>query len=162
MKQNKLPRRILALLLMLTLLLAAALPVSGAAEDKAQTPAAESAAPAEPETAAQTETITIRSAEEFLDFAASCTLDAWSQDKRIVLRADIELGGEEFAPIATFGGTFDGQGHTIRGLHITEAVSPAALIGTLQPGGTVRNLRVEGAVSPGGDSASTGGLVGDN
>ena len=124
MKQNKLPRRILALLLMLTLLLAAALPVFGAAEDSEEpAPAAEAAAPAEPESAAQTETITIRSAEEFLDFAASCTLDAWSQDKRVVLRSDIDLGGEEFAPIATFGGTFDGQGHTIRGLHITEAVS---------------------------------------
>ena len=63
--------------------------------------------------------------------AASCTLDAWSREKHVVLEADLDLTGLTFSPIATFGGTFDGQGHTIRGLAITDALSPAGLICTL-------------------------------
>ena len=64
-------------------------------------------------------TITIATAEDLKELAVQCTLDSWSQGKTVVLTDDINLSGSGFTPIPTFGGTFDGQGHTISGLTIT-------------------------------------------
>ena len=55
------------------------------------------------------ETIHIASAEELLNFAESCTLDTWSQNKRVILDCDISLEGVDFEPLlgllTTAGGT---------------------------------------------------------
>ena len=165
MKQNNPLRRLLAALLAaLTLVSFTILPVLGAAEDEAaDTEAAETTeatAPKAEET--EMEIISISTEDDLIALAASCTLDAWSREKHVVLEADLDLTGLTFSPIATFGGTFDGQGHTIRGLAITDALSPAGLICTLQPTGRVENLHIEGSVAPAGDPVSTGGLVGEN
>jgi len=164
MKQNNPLRRLLAALLAaLTLVSFTILPVLGAAEDEAaDTEAAETTeatAPKAEET--EMEIISISTEDDLIALAASCTLDAWSREKHVVLEADLDLTGLTFSPIATFGGTFDGQGHTIRGLAITDALSPAGLICTLQPTGRVENLHIEGSVAPAGDPVSTGGLVGE-
>ena len=134
MKQNNPLRRLLAALLAaLTLVSFTILPVLGAAEDEAaDTEAAETmeaTAPKAEET--EMEIISISTEDDLIALAASCTLDAWSREKNVVLEADLDLTGPTFSPIATFGGTFDGQGHTIRGLAITDALSPAGLICTL-------------------------------
>ena len=165
MKQNNPLRRLLAALLAaLTLVSFTILPVLGAAEDEAaDTEAAETTeatAPKAEET--EMEIISISTEDDLIALAASCTLDAWSWEKHVVLEADLDLTGLTFSPIATFGGTFDGQGHTIRGLAITDALSPAGLICTLQPTGRVENLHIEGSVAPAGGPVSTGGLVGEN
>ena len=65
-------------------------------------------------------------------------------------------------PIPTFGGTFNGNGHTISGLSITQSVSPAGLFGVLQKDAVIKNLNVEGTVTPSGDSENIGGIVGEN
>lgn len=65
------------------------------------------------------DTIYLRTAEDLAGFSRNCTLDSWSQGKTVYLEADIDLTGVDFAPIPTFGGTFEGQGHTISGLSIT-------------------------------------------
>ena len=106
--------------------------------------------------------IHIKSAEDLQELARSCTLDSWSRGKTVVLDSDIVLETADALPIPTFGGTFDGNGHTISGLVIEDSVSPAGLFGVLQSSGSVRNLHVEGAITPSGDGENLGGIVGEN
>ena len=132
--------------------------------------------------------IYLRTAEDLAELSRNCTLDSWSQGKTVYLEADLDLSGTEFAPIPTFGGTFEGQGHTISGLSITgsgECAGPVPLhsahrgragspclrlhrpqrpqntLGGLAGNnqGTITNCTFSGAVS-GADSI--GGLVGIN
>ena len=107
-------------------------------------------------------TVHIRSAEDFRAFVQDCSYDAWSVGKTVVLERDISLGGVEVLPAASFGGLFDGKGHTISGFELSASVAPAGLFGTVERGGVVRNLRVEGSVSPEGSGAAVGGIVGLN
>lgn len=75
------------------------------------------------------------------------------RNKTITLAADINLGGQTWTSIAASGkefcGTFDGQGHTIRGL------AGSALFGTLGSDGTVKNLSVDGKI----EGNSTAALI---
>ena len=106
--------------------------------------------------------IHIKSAEDLRSLAHSCTLDSWSRGKTVVLDNDIELTDDDELPIPTFGGTFNGNGHTISGLSITQSVSPAGLFGVLQKDAVIKSLNVEGTVTPSGDSENIGGIVGEN
>lgn len=107
-------------------------------------------------------TIHISSEAELRDLAASCALDTWSRDKNVVLDSDLTLADPSFLPIPTFGGSFDGQGHTIHNVSITDSLSPAGLFGVVQAGGSVRSLHVVGTVAPSGDGRSVGGIAGEN
>ena len=107
-------------------------------------------------------TIHISSEAELRDLAASCTLDTWSRDKNVVLDSDLTLADPSFLPIPTFGGSFDGQGHTIHNVSITDSLSPVGLFGVVQAGGSVRSLHVVGTVTPSGDGRSVGGIAGEN
>lgn len=106
--------------------------------------------------------VDISSEEEFQAFAKSCALDTWSRGKTVCLTADLDLKGEEFTPIPTFGGTFLGQGHTISGLRVSAAGSVQGLFRYIQPGAVVRDLTVQGTVAPSGTRSTVGGIVGDN
>ncbi len=108
------------------------------------------------------DTIYLGDANDLLEFAENCAYDAWSVGKTVILQRDVALGGVDFAPIASFGGVFDGRGHTISGLSITGNVSPAGLFGTVAAGGVVQNLNVDGSVSPAGSADAAGGVVGVN
>ncbi|MGN1414743.1 MAG: hypothetical protein ACI4WY_10920 [Anaerovoracaceae bacterium] len=112
--------------------------------------------------AAKTSTIHIRTVEDFEALAEKCKLDTWSQGKRVVLEDDISLEGAEVQAIPTFGGIFDGNGHTISGLSLTENASPTGLFGILQTCGEIQDLHVSGTVAPDGDCSSTGGIAGEN
>lgn len=107
-------------------------------------------------------TIHISSEAELRDLAASCALDTWSRDKNVVLDSDLTLADPSFLPIPTFGGSFDGQGHTIHNVSITDSLSPAGLFGVVQAGGSIRSLHVVGTVAPSGDGRSVGGIAGEN
>ncbi len=107
-------------------------------------------------------TIHISSEAELRDLAASCALDTWSRDKNVVLDSDLTLADPSFLPIPTFGGSFDGQGHTIHNVSITDSLSPVGLFGVVQAGGSVRSLHVVGTVTPSGDGRSVGGIAGEN
>ena len=107
-------------------------------------------------------TIRISSEAELRDLAASCALDTWSRDKNVVLDSDLTLADPSFLPIPTFGGSFDGQGHAIHNVSITDSLSPAGLFGVVQAGGSVRSLHVVGTVTPSGDGRSVGGIAGEN
>lgn len=104
----------------------------------------------------------IGSAEQLTEVAKKSTLDTWSVDKYVKLTGDISLTGSEFNYFSTFGGIFDGNGHTIDGLHIQSDMSYLGLFSKLQPGAVLKNLTVKGTVIPGKKQLVVGGIVGDN
>ena len=58
-----------------------------------------------PALASSPTSISIRTAEDLEQLAQSCSLDTWSQGKTVVLEEDLDLSGQSFTPIPTFGGT---------------------------------------------------------
>lgn len=108
------------------------------------------------------EEIYIEDLEDLKKFSRNCWLDTWSQNKKVYLQEDINLSGAEFVSIPTFGGYFDGQGHTISGLTIRDSVSYTGLFCYTQPTAVIANLKVEGSVRPAGKQMVVGGIVGDN
>ena len=112
--------------------------------------------------AENTNTVYLRTAEDLINLSQNCTLDSWSQGKAVYLEADIDLTGVDFTPIPTFGGTFEGQGHTISGLFLTGSGNVRGLFRYIQPTGAVRDLNVTGTISPSDRKNTLGGLVGEN
>ena len=110
---------------------------------------------------AEGDTLYINSAADFVEFAQSCSYDAWSRGRTVVLQKDISLGGIDYLPAASFGGEFDGGGHTISGLTLEQDVSPAGLFGVIEQGARVHDLKVDGSVSQDGGER-TGGIAGVN
>ena len=104
--------------------------------------------------------IHISSAADWRRLAQNCRLDTWSQGKTVVLDCDLDLTGE--ASIPTFGGTFDGQGHTIRGWKLEGEGSHRGLFRYVQEGAVVKNLNVSGTVSVSGEWSGFGGIAGVN
>ena len=135
-------RRALCLLLAAVLCLSLIAPAALAAED----PAA----------------IHLRTAADLAELSQNCTLDSWSRGKTVYLEADIDLTGADFTPIPTFGGTFEGQGHTISGLSLTGSGNVRGLFRYIQPGGAVQDLAVAGSITPTDRKNVLGGLVGEN
>ena len=112
--------------------------------------------------AGSADTIYLRTAEDLAELSKNCTLDSWSQGKIVYLEADIDLTGTDFAPIPTFGGTFEGQGHTISGLSLTGSGNVRGLFRYIQPSGVVRDLSVEGRIDPTDRKNTLGGIAGSN
>ena len=139
MKPNKRSSRLLALALSLVLSLSLSLPALAAGEDGI---------------------IYIHTAKDLCALSDSCAYDAWSRGKTVLLTADISLRGVDFEPIASFSGTFNGGGHTISGLTLTDSLSPAGLFLTLERGAFIHALKVEGQVAPGGTKEFVGGIAG--
>ena len=135
-------RRALCLLLAAVLCLSLIAPAALAAED----PAA----------------IHLRTAEDLAELSQNCTLDSWSRGKTVYLEADIDLTGADFTPIPTFGGTFEGQGHTISGLSLTGSGNVRGLFRYIQSSGVVRDLSVEGWIDPTDRKNTLGGIAGNN
>ena len=106
--------------------------------------------------------IKISTADEFLEFARNCSLDTWSVNKKVVLMENISLLGKDFGGIPSFGGYFDGQGHTISEVNISKGLSYAGLFTYIQKGAVVESLNVTGIVQPDGNTTIIGGIAGDN
>ncbi|MCR5735573.1 MAG: hypothetical protein K6G22_13280 [Lachnospiraceae bacterium] len=106
--------------------------------------------------------IQIGSAEELIAFSKACRLDTYSADKRVTLTQDISLFDADFVTIPTFGGIFDGQGHTIKGLIITGDDSYVGLFSYLRDTALVTDLNVEGVIDPSSKAIAVGGIAGDN
>ena len=107
-------------------------------------------------------TVSIDSMDDYKEFAENCHYDSWSQDKSVVLNVDLDFEGEDFTPIESFGGLFDGQGHTMSGISITDYAAETGVFGTIQNTGMVANLNVEGEFSPDGVQDTIGGIAGIN
>lgn len=108
------------------------------------------------------EEVYITNIEDLKTFAKNCWLDTWSQNKKVYLTADIDLAGESFVSIPTFGGYFNGQGHTISGFTVRKPISYVGLFNETQKTAVIANLRVEGTIRPTGKQMVVGGIVGDN
>ena len=106
--------------------------------------------------------IHLKDAEDLIQLAENCRLDSWSRDKTVYLDADIVLSGTGFEGIPSFGGRWEGQGHTISGLNLTVDGSVQGLFRYIQTEGMVRETTLTGIVQPGGTRAQVGGFAGQN
>lgn len=155
-------KRLLAAGLVLTLILMGCLPLQAQEEPTVTYEQYVSGEYQQETEAEQYETIYIDSVEKLQELAELCAYDAWSRDKYVLLEADLELAGRELV-IPVFGGIFDGQGHTVSGLEITQEGSQMGLFRYLQQGAVIRDLSVrEARVIPQGSACQTGILVGRN
>ncbi|MBQ7895666.1 MAG: hypothetical protein IJ364_03805 [Oscillospiraceae bacterium] len=106
--------------------------------------------------------ISISSAEQFVSFSENCIIDSYSENLLISLENSIDLRGYDFDAVPIFCGTFDGKGNTISGLDITDNGSVQGLFRYLTEGACVKNLNVNGNVTPGGSHSQIGGIAGNN
>lgn len=145
-------KRISALLLCLLLILS--LPVTALAAETSKTEKTQAAE--------EVTTLRIFRRQQFLELAENCRLDSYSQNLNVVLMADIDLTGVDFAGIPIFCGSFDGKGHTISGLSITQDGSNMGLFRYVDASALIQNLTVSGEVTPDGSRSAVGGIAGHN
>ena len=67
-----------------------------------------------------------------------------------------------FSGIASFNGSFDGQGYCIKGIKLEHNASYSGLFRYIRENGVVKNLNAEGSVKPGGTGTHIGGIAGSN
>ena len=106
--------------------------------------------------------IHIYSADDLVQLSKSCKLDTYSQGKTVYLDNDVDLSGSDFVPIPTFGGMFEGQGHTVSGLELSGDASHMGLFRYVQAVGTVRDLKITGNIDAAGTLNEIGAVVGTN
>ena len=140
MKRNNILRRITAALLALVLVLSLCLCPAVFAEGK---------------------TVRIGTKKDLLAFAEHCKVDTYSQGLTVTLTADIDAEETEIS-IPVFYGTFDGQGHRIYGLNLTRSAADYGLFSRIEAGAVVKDLAVEGDVTPSGTQSQIGGVAGVN
>ena len=109
---------------------------------------------------------TVTSADGLMNVAE--LVNGGKTDINITLDTDIDLTGKNWTPIGTsfsnkYTGTFDGGGHTIKGLTVTTNDQFVGLFGYLDKAGTVKNVVMEGIQITSNHvlmSGNTGGVVG--
>ena len=112
--------------------------------------------------AIETTVIELSNEEQFLAFSENCKFDQFSKDKSFILTNNINLNHTAFDTIPIFCGVFDGNGYTISGLSLSENDTYQGLFRHIEKGATVKNLMVEGAVTPVGEKNFIGGIAGEN
>ena len=115
-----------------------------------------------PESNYDKEVLHIRTVEDLIAFSENCSLDTWSDHLPVVLDNDLSLSDVDFQPIPLFNGSFDGRGHSIFDVSLTDPLAPCGFFLETGMDAIVKNLAVTGTVMPGGDNNMTGGLVGLN
>ena len=109
-------------------------------------------------------TYTVTSADGLMNVAE--LVNGGKTDINITLDTDIDLTGKNWTPIGTsfsnkYTGTFDGGGHTIKGLTVTTNDQFVGLFGSIGNAGTVKNVMMEGVqITSNHMSGSIGGVVG--
>jgi len=104
----------------------------------------------------------LKTVDDFLEFSENCRLDTYSHKLVVVLDNDLDFSKVEFSSVPTFGGVFEGGHHTISGITLKEEGSNLGLFRYLQTTATVRNLTVEGNITPSGSRNIIGGIAGNN
>ena len=111
---------------------------------------------------------TVTSADGLINVAE--LVNGGKTDINITLGKNIDLTGKGWTPIGTnyekrYKGTFDGRGHTIKGLTVTTNDQFVGLFGYLDKAGTVKNVVMEGIQITSNHvlmSGNTGGVVGSS
>ena len=106
--------------------------------------------------------ILLDSREAFLSFAEACCEESYSLGRVFELTCDIDLLGTDFEPIPYFAGSLQGNGHTVRGLRVTQTGSRMGLFRRTGPQAVIQRLNAAGEVHPSGTQSAVGGLVGEN
>ena len=107
---------------------------------------------------------TVTSADGLMNVAE--LVNGGKSDINITLTADIDLTGKDWAPIGTsfhnsYTGTFDGGGHTIKGLTVTTNDQFVGLFGSIGYAGTVKNVMMEDVqITSNRSSGFAGGVAG--
>ena len=107
---------------------------------------------------------TVTSADGLMNVAE--LVNGGKTDINITLDKNIDLTGKGWTPIGTnydnsYTGTFDGGGHTIKGLTVTTNDQFVGLFGYLNRAGTVKNVVMEGIqITSNHGSSQAGGVVG--
>ena len=107
---------------------------------------------------------TVTSADGLMNVAE--LVNGGKTDINITLDKNIDLTGKDWTPIGTsfdnsYTGTFDGGGHTIKGLTVTTNDQFVGLFGWLNRAGTVKNVVMEGIqITSNHMFGCTGGVVG--
>lgn len=108
------------------------------------------------------EVVYIRTEEDLMQLASDCSLDTWSDKKKIVLENDLSLSTVDFASIPIFNGEFDGGGHTIYDLNLVSAQSPCGFFLETGKDADIHDLNISGTVATVGDDSLVGGVTGVN
>lgn len=103
----------------------------------------------------------ISSAEELAKISKLFRLDSRSKGKTVILKNDIVITDGSFNPIPVFCGTFDGQGHSIKGVLVT-GTNGRGFINTSSKNSVIKNLDIIGIIKPTGSESFIGGIVGSN
>ena len=107
---------------------------------------------------------TVTSADGLMNVAE--LVNGGKTDINITLDTDIDLTGKEWTPIGTgysnkYTGTFDGGGHTIKGLTVTTYDQFVGLFGSIGNAGTVKNVMMEDVqITSNRSSGFAGGVAG--
>ena len=107
---------------------------------------------------------TVTSADGLMNIAE--LVNGGKSDINITLDTDIDLTGKEWTPIGTgysnkYTGTFDGGGHTIKGLTVTTNDQFVGLFGSIGYAGTVKNVMMEDVqITSNRSSGFAGGVAG--
>ena len=113
-----------------------------------------------------TNTYTVYNADGLMNIAE--LVNGGKTDINITLDTNIDLTGKDWTPIGTsfrnsYTGTFDGGGHTIKGLTVTTNDQFVGLFGSLGKAGTVKNVVMEGVqITNNHGSGYVGGVVGNS
>lgn len=106
--------------------------------------------------------IEITDEKSFLEFAEKCKYDSASLGLTVSLMADLDLAGEDFDGIPYFCGLFEGNGHQITNIRIHPKGSNYGLFRYVGETGQIKDLYVEGEVTPSGSQENIGGIAGVN
>ncbi|MEQ3139329.1 fimbrillin family protein [Bacteroides ovatus] len=107
---------------------------------------------------------TVTSADGLMNIAE--LVNGGKSDINITLDTDIDLTGKDWTPIGTsfsnkYTGTFDGGGHTIKGLTVTTNDQFVGLFGSIGYAGTVKNVMMEDVqITSNRSSGFAGGVAG--
>ena len=107
---------------------------------------------------------TVTSADGLMNIAK--LVNGGKSDINITLDTDIDLTGKDWTPIGTsfsnkYTGTFDGGGHTIKGLTVTTNDQFVGLFGSIGYAGTVKNVMMEDVqITSNRSSGFAGGVAG--
>ncbi|WP_029323201.1 methyl-accepting chemotaxis protein [Butyrivibrio sp. AE3004] len=108
------------------------------------------------------ENIDITSFEDLVEFSKNCKSDAWSLNKIVTLKADIDLTDRDFETIPYFNGIFKGEKHSIKGYGNVNDNYITGLFRYIGPNGMVQDLNVTGSIKMTDEMKFTGGLCGMN
>ena len=106
--------------------------------------------------------VSITSEDDFVLLTENCKTESFSTGKTFRLDADLDLSNYENLFLPVMDGTFDGNGHQIIGVTLSEEMSDYGLFRYVTANGVIKNLTVEGEILGGDEQENIGILAGSN